>query len=245
MVTSVVSQSSAEDGGFEADPPYRKSALRGLKTGRPCCMTAKNAEKNIAHRISSDDNQIDETRYDFDIRQRQIVKTGYLIALVIFLAAHAIRFVYEILKKTGRVNPRSTPLFLFILLVMLLLWASWFYMCPQDPQHLELPLAVHWFGLAILIVGLVLAVGALIQLRGVENIDHLVTTGLFARIRHPMYLGFILWIFGWVMFHGAAVSLVAGLLGIANIIYWQRLEEAHLERTYGNEYLTYRRQTWL
>ncbi len=37
----------------------------------------------------------------------------------------------------------------------------------------------------------------MIQLKGLENINHLVTTGLFSKIRHPMYDGFILWILGW------------------------------------------------
>jgi protein-S-isoprenylcysteine O-methyltransferase Ste14 len=59
-----------------------------------------------------------------------------------------------------------------------------------------------------------LAVGALIQLRGVENIKHMVTAGLFRKIRHPMYTGFILWIFGWSVYHGALLSLAIGLFGV-------------------------------
>jgi protein-S-isoprenylcysteine O-methyltransferase Ste14 len=172
------------------------------------------------------------------------MKSGYFLALGLYLAALAIRTGYELLKKAGRVNPKSTILFIFILLVMCLLWVSWFDMCPQDPMRLLLPDLIRWLGLAIFVTGLGLAVGALIQLRGVENIDHLVTTGLFARLRHPMYLGFILWILGWAIYHGAALSLIAGFVGIGNIIYWRYLEENHLANTYGDEYLTYRRQTW-
>ena len=172
------------------------------------------------------------------------MKPGYLIALGIYLACLAIRTGYEILKKAGKANPRSTLLFSLILLVMCLLWTSWFYMCPQDPLHVPLPGVVRWLGLAILAAGLALAVGALIQLRGVENIDHLVTTGFFARLRHPMYLGFIFWIFGWAIYHGAGASLIAGIVGMGNIIYWRRLEEDHLEETYGDEYRAYRARTW-
>ncbi len=87
-------------------------------------------------------------------------------------------------------------------------------------------------------------VGALAQLRGVENVDHLVTTGLFSRLRHPMYTGFILWILGWATFHGAAPSLLPGLLGIANVLYWRHLEELKLESTYGDAHRTYLRSTW-
>lgn len=165
-------------------------------------------------------------------------------ALSLFLACLAIRTSYEILKKAGKINPKSTILFLLILLAMCLLWISWFTMCPQDPLPLKLPDFVNWIGLGILLIGLGPAIGALIQLRGVENIDHLVTTGLFRRLRHPMYLGFILWIIGWAIYHGAVASLIAGLAGIGNIVYWRHLEEVHLAKAYGEEYFRYREQTW-
>lgn len=170
--------------------------------------------------------------------------SGYRIAFGLYLICFAIRTGYEILKKARKVEPRNRPLFIFMLLVMCTLWMSWFYMCPEDPLHFTLPDPVRWIGLAVFIAGLGLAVGALIQLRGVENIDHLVTTGLFARLRHPMYVGFILWIFGWAIYHGAGASLIAGLVGIGNIIYWRHLEEVHLQDTYGDVYLVYRGQTW-
>jgi len=117
-------------------------------------------------------------------------------------------------------------------------------MCPQDPVCLSLSPAVRGAGLALVVLGWVLALGALAQLRGVENIDHLVTTGLFSRLRHPMYTGFILWIVGWAAFHGAAVSLLPGLLGIVNVLHWRRLEEQKLESAYGEAYRAYRRSTW-
>jgi protein-S-isoprenylcysteine O-methyltransferase Ste14 len=93
-------------------------------------------------------------------------------------------------------------------------------------------------------VGLVLAIGATIHLRGIENIDNLKTKGLFSKIRHPMYLGFILWIFGWAIYHGAVLSLCLGFVAIANIFYWQRSEERELESKYGKVYLEYRHNTW-
>jgi protein-S-isoprenylcysteine O-methyltransferase Ste14 len=172
------------------------------------------------------------------------MKPGYLIALGLYLACLIIRTGYEMLKKAGKVNPRSAILFSFILLDMIILWISWFSMCLQDPLKLALPDLIRWIGLGIFLAGLGLAIGALIQLRGVENITHLVTAGLFKRLRHPMYLGFTLWIFGWAIYHGAAVSLIAGFVGIGNIFYWRRLEEDHLKRIYGDEYINYCRHTW-
>jgi protein-S-isoprenylcysteine O-methyltransferase Ste14 len=86
--------------------------------------------------------------------------------------------------------------------------------------------------------------GAVIQLRGLEDIDHLVKTGLFSKIRHPMYTGFILWIVGWGVYHNAVISLAAGMVGIGIILYWQGLEEAALESQFGEDYRAYRKETW-
>jgi len=72
------------------------------------------------------------------------------------------------------------------------------------------PGIVRWIGFAIFLAGLGLSIEAVIQLKGLENINHLVTTGLFSKIRHPMYDGFILWILGWAIYHGAVISLLVG-----------------------------------
>lgn len=172
------------------------------------------------------------------------MRIGYSAVVAAYLTAVAIRTTYELLKKVGRVDPRSRALFAVILADMILLWASWFSMCPMEPGRLVLPPVVTGAGLAVLAGGLVLAFGALIQLQGVENIDHLVTTGFFARVRHPMYLGFALWILGWAVYWGAIVSLAVGLVGIGNILLWRHLEEQALEASYGEAYRSYRAKTW-
>jgi protein-S-isoprenylcysteine O-methyltransferase Ste14 len=172
------------------------------------------------------------------------MKTTYLVFLSLYLVGLMIRTGYELLKKAGRVNPKSIILFAVVFVAMCLMWASWFIMGPLDPLPLTLPDMVRWIGLGILVVGLGLAIGALVQLRGLENIEHLITTGLFSKIRHPLYTGFILWILGWVIYHGAVVSLIAGFVGIGNILYWGRLEEAEMESRYGEEYRGYRQGTW-
>jgi protein-S-isoprenylcysteine O-methyltransferase Ste14 len=59
-----------------------------------------------------------------------------------------------------------------------------------------------------------------------------------------MYLGFILWILGWAVFEGSVLGLALGLVGIANILLWRRLEERHLDARYGEAYRAYRAETW-
>jgi protein-S-isoprenylcysteine O-methyltransferase Ste14 len=169
---------------------------------------------------------------------------GYFIFIVLFLLSLTIRSGYELLKEAGKVNSESKFVFGFIFTAMCALWVCWFALCPLDPFQVNLPDAVRWSGFALFALGMILAIGALLQLRGLENIDHLITTGLFTKIRHPMYTGFGLWILGWSIYHGAIASLAVGLIGIANILFWRRLEDARLAARYGDTYQQYRLTTW-
>jgi protein-S-isoprenylcysteine O-methyltransferase Ste14 len=168
----------------------------------------------------------------------------YLILIVTFTLCLFVRTWYELLKEAGKVNLESKFIFAIILITMCVLWVSWFALCPLDPFRLRVPNAVQYCGLALFVVGMILALGGLAQLKGVENINHLVTTGLFTKLRHPMYTGFILWILGWSIYHSAIASLAVGMIGIANILYWRSLEEARLLESYGEVYRQYRVTTW-
>ena len=170
--------------------------------------------------------------------------TTYLLVAGLCLIGLAIRSSYELLKKAGKVDTKNTAIFAVVFVAMCLMLASWPVMCPRDPWRIALPGVVRWLGLGVVTAALALAVGGLVQLRGLENIDHLVTTGLFSRIRHPMYTGFVLWIAGWVVCYGAVVSLAVGLVCVGNILYWRRLEEGALESQYGEDYRSYRMGTW-
>jgi protein-S-isoprenylcysteine O-methyltransferase Ste14 len=172
------------------------------------------------------------------------MSTDFLLLLVLYVACLMTRSTYEVFKKAGRVDLKNKMLFYVIFSVMCSMWVSWFLLCPLDPYAVNLPPVVHWTGLGIFVVGWGLALGALAQLRGLEDIDHLVTGGLFLRLRHPMYTGFIFWIVGWAVYHGAALSLCVGILGIANILYWRHLEDAALEVQWGEPYREYQKGTW-
>jgi protein-S-isoprenylcysteine O-methyltransferase Ste14 len=172
------------------------------------------------------------------------MSTVYLIFMVLCLTGLAIRTGYELLKGAGRIDPKSMPVFVVVFIGMCLMLASWPFMSLADPYRLTLPDALHWMGLLLLILGLGLAVGGLLQLRGLENIDHLVTNDIFSRIRHPMYTGFIFWILGWVIYNGAIVSVAMGIIGIVCVLSWRRMEERKLSAQFGEAYMRYKKQTW-
>jgi len=172
------------------------------------------------------------------------MNTEYIILICIYLMTLIMRTSYELLKKAGKVNPKRIIIFMIVLMIMCLMWISWFGLVPSDPFRLSLHKIIHWTGFGIFITGLALAIGGFIQLRGLENINHLVTTGLFSKMRHPMYIGFIFWILGWAIYHGAVVSLMVGFIGIGNIIFWLRIEEDNLKSLYGKAYQEYVKETW-
>jgi protein-S-isoprenylcysteine O-methyltransferase Ste14 len=172
------------------------------------------------------------------------MNTVYFVILTLCLTGLAIRMAYEFLKKSGKINPQNKVVLGVVILGMSLFLPSWVFMCPLDPWHIDLTIAVSDLGTLMVIAGAGLALAALIQLRGVENIDHLVTGGVFAVLRHPMYAGFILWILGWIVRYGAGASFFVGLVSIGCVLWWRRLEEEKLVAVYGEEYREYRKGTW-
>jgi protein-S-isoprenylcysteine O-methyltransferase Ste14 len=168
----------------------------------------------------------------------------YLVVAGLCLIALAVRTGYELLKKRGRVDTKNKANVAAVFVAMCVMLGSWPGMTLVAPAHADLPWFVRWLGFGSVAAGLFLAVGGLVQLRGLENIDHLVTTGLYARLRHPMYTGFILWIVGWALASGTVASFAIGIVCIANVLYWRWLEEGALRSQHGENYRTYCQRTW-
>ncbi len=172
------------------------------------------------------------------------MENDFLLPAALHLLCLGARSTYEALKERKKIDLENKVIFVLIFSAMCALWISWFSLCPADPARLDLPEAIRWIGFGIFAAGMILAVGALIQLRGVENINHLVTGGLFRKMRHPMYAGFVCWIIGWSIYHSAPIGFAIGIVGIANVLWWRHLEERRLEVQFGNDYLQYRLSTW-
>lgn len=172
------------------------------------------------------------------------MKTQFVVLMLACLGGLTIRTCYERLKLAGKVNPRSGIVFATVGIGMCLMLSSWPYLTLFDPVCLHFHNAIHRAGLAAAIIGLSLALAGLLQLRGLENIDHLVVCGIFSKLRHPMYTGFILWIIGWIIFHGAMISAAIGIIGIASILYWRSIEEAKLRVQFGEDYRRYKKVSW-
>jgi protein-S-isoprenylcysteine O-methyltransferase Ste14 len=71
----------------------------------------------------------------------------------------------------------------------------------------------------------------------------LVTTGIYAVSRNPIYIFFDLWFLGTFLINGPVVFLVFALLTIANLHYQIVQEEAFLAEVHGPAYEAYRAAT--
>lgn len=77
---------------------------------------------------------------------------------------------------------------------------------------------------------------------------HLVTGGLYRYSRNPMYVAVLLVLAGWALAYSSrALAVYAGVVGIAFHVRVVLAEEPTLQRTFGEEWRTYRRAVprWL
>jgi protein-S-isoprenylcysteine O-methyltransferase Ste14 len=164
-------------------------------------------------------------------------------ALVILcIIAHIIRTTYEILKHK-KIVVASRLSFIIIFTNMAVLWISWFLLCSYDVYKINLPAVVRYLGIAINLLGAGLFFTALFTIKTLETYDgDLITKGIYSKVRHPMYLGFICWLIGTPVFYGAVFSSAFAVLFIANVLCWRHLEEIELEKRFVG-YKEYRAKT--
>ena len=108
----------------------------------------------------------------------------------------------------------------------------------------------RWTGLAVLTAGVALRLGPMLALgRRFASVvalqpDHaLATTGFYARVRHPSYLGILLMDVGFV-----GVFRSAPAVALLPVVFWMfkrrmDVEEAFMVRRFGDEYRGYAART--
>ena len=168
---------------------------------------------------------------------------NFILLIIISVLTNFVRLTYEVLKHK-KIIEASKLSFAIMFTNMAALWISWFLLCSADIYRLNLPLFVRYIGFAITLSGTGLFFTALFTIKTLETYSgNLITNGIYSRLRHPMYLGFICWLFGAPVFYQAITSFALGILFIANVLYWRHLEEFELEKRFAG-YKTYRLRTF-
>lgn len=167
---------------------------------------------------------------------------NFILLIIISVLTHIVRAVYEVLKHK-KIIGASKLSFTFIFTNMALLWISWFLLCSADVYKINLPAIVRYIGIAITITGAGLFFTALFTIKTLETYSgDLITNGIYSKVRHPMYLGFICWLLGGPLFFNGAISFALAVLFIANVLFWRYLEELELEKRF-TEYKDYKVKT--
>ncbi|MCB7128326.1 MAG: isoprenylcysteine carboxylmethyltransferase family protein [Candidatus Brocadiales bacterium] len=119
-------------------------------------------------------------------------------------------------------------------------------LCPQP--RLAIPDAAAW-GVGLTLFG----TGALIIILAVWQIGlpaaasapnrqrRLVTNGIYRRLRHPIYLGEILWPIGWAILFKALWALAVTPVWIALLLTIALLEEKRLSEEYAEKHEEYKK----
>lgn len=110
--------------------------------------------------------------------------------------------------------------------------------------------ALALLGLAVVTLGLVEFRRARTTVNPLRPADAsmLVTTGVYAWSRNPMYLGFALMLLAWAVYLSNPVSVLVLLLFVAYVGRFQIVpEERALQRTFGADFDRYRKRVrrWL
>jgi len=166
----------------------------------------------------------------------------FFVFVAVCIITHIIRSVYEILKHKKILKPSKLS-FVIIFINMGLLWTSWFALCSLDFYRMDIPGIIRYAGISLAGIGFIIFFIALYTIKTLESYQgDLITKGIYSKIRHPMYLGFMLWLIGFPVFFGSLFSFILSFVFIANILFWRNLEEKELEKRFLS-YMDYKKTT--
>jgi len=110
--------------------------------------------------------------------------------------------------------------------------------------------ALQWIGVALLALGVAFTFWARFHLGRnwsgqvvIKEQHELIRSGPYASVRHPIYTGLLLALFGTVLVVGEVRALLALLLAAVHFYRKARREEGFMTQEFGEQYASYRQQT--
>ncbi len=194
-----------------------------------------------------------------------IAESVFRVAFVVLLAAlFAMRFYFMI--QVRRSGERLTPdeqavrreggqvIFIFrvvmfvaliAFLVMYIAGAAWI-----DIFRFPLPAWLRWLGFALGVISVAFWTWTQIHLDTqwsaqlqLTKDHHLVTSGPYARIRHPLYTGMFGWCLALILLTANWIFLAICALSAAGILWRIPKEEQMMVESFGDEYKAYMQRT--
>jgi len=182
--------------------------------------------------------------------------------LFLMLLVMRIYFMSKVRRSGGRIMPDEKAIereggrgvllirvigffALMIILVMYLLGAKWI-----DALLFPLPAWLRWTGFAIGIVSVIFWTWTQVlldtqwsaQLQLTKE-HHLITTGPYARIRHPLYAGMFGWCGALSLLTANWIFVAIAILSIVGLMWRVPKEEQMMIEAFGEEYKAYMQRT--
>jgi protein-S-isoprenylcysteine O-methyltransferase Ste14 len=149
--------------------------------------------------------------------------------------------------KQGYANIYNVTSVITIGVAFLSMWFwDWFYFI-LDPSSIQLLLFLPGLGLIAIGIAVALLASRVISVSTVadmrtDRMSELVTDGIYARVRHPLYLATILLLLGLGLLYPFPVVTVFVLSLCVYVLIGSYFEEKKLITHYGQAYLDYKQQ---
>jgi protein-S-isoprenylcysteine O-methyltransferase Ste14 len=172
-----------------------------------------------------------------------------IIAWLIFGIAHSV-LASSLIKEKMNLKPvnyrRIYNLFSVLAVFFIFILGSTIppeYLLPKNQTSKSIGLVIATFG--FLLAKLAFKPISLSQFLGIkeEKGSELITSGIYARMRHPLYTALILGLIGFVIFNPTYTHLVHAISILIYLIIGIHFEEKRLISHYGEEYEDYKRHT--
>jgi protein-S-isoprenylcysteine O-methyltransferase Ste14 len=108
---------------------------------------------------------------------------------------------------------------------------------------------LNYLGLLLWIIGFAIWLSGLLAIgkyfHGFSEPKGLVTSGIYSKISHPIYLGGILLFIGVSVYIQHPLAIIITLINIVFQAHRIRIEQKKLKQKYGEKYLKYKAKTWI
>jgi len=170
--------------------------------------------------------------------------TIFIICFILVLISYLFHTVSHYLEYRGnKLSPRKSLHSVFESMIFIG-YISWGLMMVNDPVKINISSSLALtIGLVIGVPGLAILISSIIAKHGFSDADHLVTGGIYKRLRNPMYFGIILVHLGFPIASKSLITLISAVIWIPLILAWRFWEEKELEKRFGQKYLDYKKRT--
>jgi protein-S-isoprenylcysteine O-methyltransferase Ste14 len=182
----------------------------------------------------------------------QLLQTLGWLACVVYSTIPSFWLIIHPRVDYWRSRPRSpyrvlVPLWIAMWIVLAAITAPWRHMVLYDTPWSWLP-AILLFATGLYLYSQSGKHFSRAQLGGMPEVlpghreQRLVTTGIRAHVRHPVYLAHLCEMLAWSMGTGLVVCYGLTVFAVVTGVIMITMEDAELEQRFGKEYVAYREQ---